>query len=1213
MTNSRLAIRVLLVVILGLVGVVAVMKFRVSRGTHFISRAENFREAGNMQGEKDALNALVQNVKDDGKNTTATLIKGHRRLAEIYLEEAKAAGKPHEYKDVTPAMNHLILAASMSPDDIELQETLMEEFVNSRRLFEASQVAVVVLKAESDNSEAAYWLTWYKVNAGKLPPEEMQGDINKLQGMKAHPVFRTHHLKLQFTYARKDLSNAQKPGEINRIIEAAFDSIRNRTGKQIADLAPIEQDALIKLVISGIAFSTNSKQAVTRTQDALTTFKEFRLTGKADSQKLASAGTSIISALQTKTPQGGGARAWKAWVNKQSGEFAKLRDAAIEEGDATTKVYWQAATSAWKQKQYNESLDLINKGVKAAQQLPDEGVYEALSLHLLGAQQLLSIKRYDAAQLHLDAILAHAKPTMPRRYGSIIGRTYLIQGSSELAQGKTTQAIDSYRNAKKQLGEGFLVQAEQAKAYREAEKWNDAKRELLSLNNMFDPENEQTLEFRTKRKSLGQMIKWQLADTCFKLGQREEAFKYVKELKGTPLESRAFASAADFEWSKPARSREEQRSNRKNSMTLLNHARESFPDSFVLMKSYVNHNTEAGKADVAEEELQKFIERHSNVAEVRLFWVRWLLKQNPARIDDAAVAVKAFEMRFPGNPDASVLRGLLLIAQGKTELALKVAERLKVNPNTAEQAATIYGAAELGKQGPRGFVETLKLAVNDAPIGATAMLTQGRAFIAKGRYDLALTTFLKLLEIDEFRTDAEHAISVLHTEAIKRNYDLQKSVLQPALEKLPHDPFLHKMNAISFLGKGQTKEAMVAAELMIEYSVNPTEGHYLQGLIWMTAKQPNRALASLKRALETGPGHLPSLVLAAKAADADGQPDNAMRFAQQALRVNPRQDAMFLLIASSQHKVGKTQEAIATIQSLIAMNPKNGQAYQDLAFYYNYLGDIETAVQIYEAGQQQLPNNYDIVRHTIATLYRADRREQALKFADKVAGSNADTPRAIGLSELFLSLGDFSQSRLWLNKAAGSTEDQYKPAILLLAGRTSLAQAEISSLEPAVRQKYLTDARDKFAGVLQMQPKNLMATNNLAWLLATEFNAGEKAVALCEGLRGQTPLERVPPSMVDTMVVAYRAADRLDESRQLLRRALKLWPDNPQLLYEYGRFMAEDKHFAMARSNFIRALKLGVTRRQAEDIKRQLILINEELTKTTSEVDGTLSPQPASP
>ena len=1113
----------------------------------------------------------------------------------------------------------------------------MNAYVASRRIHEASQVANLVLKGDGTNAEAAYWSAWYLVSAGKLPPKDLEEKIRLLQTMKEHPVFRTHQLNLQFNYTRKDLPAPVKKAKMETIFNNVFKritpaaelsaeelsadelpgekakSLPALTGEQIASLPEMEQDAFIALIVSGIAFSTNPKQAITRTQHALRSFQEFHLTGKADSQILASAGASIVSALETKTPQSGGARAWRDWVNKQSEAFAKLRNAAIEKGDATTKVYWQAATNAWKRKQYQESLGLIKKGVEAAKQLPDEQIHEVLSLHLLAAQQLLTIKRYDAAQLHIDTILAHAKPTMPRRYGNIIGRTYLIQGNSALAQGKTTQAIDSYRNAKKQLGEGFPVQIEQAKAYRKAEKWNEAKRELLSLNAMFDPENERTLEFRTKRKTLGQMIKWQLADTCFKLGQREEAFKYVKELKDTPLESRAFASAADFEWNKPARSPEEQASNRKNSMTLLNHARKSFPGSFVLMKSYVDHNTEAGKADVAEKELQKFVERYSNSADVQLFWVRWLLKQNPARIDDAAAAVKSFEMRFKGNPDASVLRGLLLIAQGKTELALKVAERLKANPNTVEQAATIFGAAELGKQGPRGVVETLKLAVNDAPVRATAMLTQGRALIANGKYDQALPIFLELLEIDEFRADAKRAISALHTEAVKRNYDLQESILQPALEKLPHDSFLHKMNAISFMGKGRTKEAMEATELMIEYSVNPTEGHYLQGLIWLAAKQPNRALASLKRALETGPQHLPSLVLAAQAADADGQPHNAMQFAQRALRLNPRRDDMFLLIASSQHKVGKTQEAIATTQSLIAMNPKSAPAYQDLAFYYNYLGDIETAVQIYEAGQQQLPGNHDLVRKTIATLYRSDRREQALLFVNKVAGANANTPRDIGLSELFLSLGDFSQARHWLNKASGSAEDQYKPAILLLAARTSLEQSEISAIAPAVRQKLLVDARDKFAGVLQMQPKNLLATNNLAWLLATEFNEGEKAVALCEGLRGQTPLERLPPTLVDTMIVSYRTTGRDDEARQLLRRALKLWPDNPQLLYEYGRFMAEDKHFAMARSNFIRALNLGVTRRRAEDIKRQLTLIKEELTKTASEDDGTLSPQPATP
>jgi hypothetical protein len=110
MTNSRLAILSLLVLILVGICFIAGRSYYVTQTSYYVNRAEGYRKAGNAQREKDVLNAMVRNIAVSDASKPG-LSQGNARLAQIYLDEAKAEGKPATYKAVIPAMNHLIIAA----------------------------------------------------------------------------------------------------------------------------------------------------------------------------------------------------------------------------------------------------------------------------------------------------------------------------------------------------------------------------------------------------------------------------------------------------------------------------------------------------------------------------------------------------------------------------------------------------------------------------------------------------------------------------------------------------------------------------------------------------------------------------------------------------------------------------------------------------------------------------------------------------------------------------------------------------------------------------------------------------------------------------------------------------------------------------------------------------------------------------------------------
>ena len=74
-----------------------------------------------------------------------------------------------------------------------------------------------------------------------------------------------------------------------------------------------------------------------------------------------------------------------------------------------------------------------------------------------------------------------------------------------------------------------------------------------------------------------------------------------------------------------------------------------------------------------------------------------------------------------------------------------------------------------------------------------------------------------------------------------------------------------------------------------------------------------------------------------------------------------------------------------------------------------------------------------------------------------------------------------------------------------------------------------------YSDLLERQPDNVAALNNLAWLLATYANKGDEALTLIEhALRIAGPLG----SLLDTQACIYIALDRRDEAVKTIEKAV---------------------------------------------------------------------------
>ncbi len=205
-------------------------------------------------------------------------------------------------------------------------------------------------------------------------------------------------------------------------------------------------------------------------------------------------------------------------------------------------------------------------------------------------------------------------------------------------------------------------------------------------------------------------------------------------------------------------------------------------------------------------------------------------------------------------------------------------------------------------------------------------------------------------------------------------------------------------------------------------------------------------------------------------------------------------------------------------------------------------------------------------------------------LASEELGELSPAIRALSLAQTFSSVGQTDLAVEWARRALQTADGDERIAAELFLGELALVVGQASG-----DRARLAEARDHFARIVESQPQNFVAANNLAWLLATEFNDPGRAVEVAETLRGEAPASALPLGFIDTLAEVYRAAGETQKARQLLEQAQHVYPDNSVLMYHLGMLLAESNESTAATNLLERALSVGgLTDAQQAEVQQAL-------------------------
>jgi len=219
-------------------------------------------------------------------------------------------------------------------------------------------------------------------------------------------------------------------------------------------------------------------------------------------------------------------------------------------------------------------------------------------------------------------------------------------------------------------------------------------------------------------------------------------------------------------------------------------------------------------------------------------------------------------------------------------------------------------------------------------------------------------------------------------------------------------------------------------------------------------------------------------------------------------------------------------------------------------------------------------------------------RRTPLAAADihKGIDPETDTPALFAERRLaMLRTSNLKIDALKLYLKAVSTEVQglpYDKARALLVQATAieprLTVAHLELAQDAEARGDFDEAATRYRRVVDLEPDNAVALNNLAYLLADKKNAAAEAVPLAERayrLSGEAPM------VADTLGWAHYKTGDLAKAQLYLERAEKVVTSNVDILIHAATIHADLKNLEQARADVDALLKLDPKTAERPDVK----------------------------
>lgn len=426
---------------------------------------------------------------------------------------------------------------------------------------------------------------------------------------------------------------------------------------------------------------------------------------------------------------------------------------------------------------------------------------------------------------------------------------------------------------------------------------------------------------------------------------------------------------------------------------------------------------------------------------------------------------------------------------------------------------------------------------------------------------------------------------------LQKNEAAATAAFQAALAKdAKYFPAVSSLAAMD-LEAGRTDQAKQRFQALIQADPRNHRAHLALAEIASRANAPGAEITRMVgEAVKAAPGEAQPRLLLVNHLLRQGDAKAALVAAQDASASLPNNFEVMNVLGRAQLASGDGQQAVSTFKKLAAAQPT-------VAFHQMSLAEAQVAVKDSDGAKVSLKRALEIdptllpAHRGLVSIAMADKRPDdavlvAREFQRKapkdmggfllegeIESSRRNWPAAAAAYRASMQRQKTAEAVMGLHAAligTGQRADADRLAAEWQRERPKDAAFRYYLGDQALNRKDYAAAEGHYKAVLEMQPRNALAMNNLAWLLVQQNKPG--AVKLAEDANTLMP-DRAP--LLDTLATALAAEKQYPRAIETQKRAIARNPQDPGLQLGLARIYIQSGDKVQARGELEALAKLG--------------------------------------
>ena len=316
----------------------------------------------------------------------------------------------------------------------------------------------------------------------------------------------------------------------------------------------------------------------------------------------------------------------------------------------------------------------------------------------------------------------------------------------------------------------------------------------------------------------------------------------------------------------------------------------------------------------------------------------------------------------------------------------------------------------------------------------------------------------------------------------------------------------------------------------------------------------------------------------------------ALSAAQNAVAAVPDSPELLDALGRAQQLSGDSNQAIATFNKVAAMQPLSPLPQMRLAEANMAAKDKDAATSSLRKALDIKPDFLDAQKGLIALAMDAKKYSDAtaialnmqkqrpkeavgFEYEGDIAANQKKWDPAIDAFRMGLKAAPYPGLATKLHTvlgASGKTAEQEKFAAAWLRDNPKDVAFRLYAGDLAIVRKDFVSAEKAYAGVIQIQPDNAIALNNMAWVAGTLGKDG--AVAYAEKANSLAPGQ---PAFMDTLAMLLSEKKDYAKALEWQNKAIALQPQNNALKLNRAKIYIKGGKKELARKELDELAKLG--------------------------------------